>query len=83
MKNPLKALEAVERLVGGGLGMELEWYLYKPEVIKRKEDLHRMLKLASKVITEIYCIVHAENSHTCRHEAWEKIKYEILAKPEE
>lgn len=82
MRNPHKALEAIERLVGGDFGMEMEWYAH---FHAKDRDIHWLktnLRIASRLISEIYCISHAENSKGCKHEDWEKIKYDILAKEE-
>lgn len=39
MRNPHKALEAIERLVGGGFGMDMECFLAGMSPIKDKELL--------------------------------------------
>lgn len=82
MRNPHKALEAIERLVGGSFGMDMECFLAGMSKIPDKE-LRKNLKWAAEIITKIYCISHAENSRGCSHPNWEKIKFEILAREEE
>ena len=79
MRNPHKALEAIERLVGGDFGLDMEMVLYDKNA--RKNVISR-LKAAARVITDIYIIAHAENSKGCKHENWEEKKYKILAEPE-
>ena len=77
MKEPFKALQAIHRLVGGSFGMDMEYLLYKPP-----KKLDPKLKTAARIITDIYCIAHAEISR-CGHPEWEKIKDEIMKQPEE
>jgi hypothetical protein len=77
MKNPHKALEAIERLVGGDFGLDMEWYIHDDRV-KRKNK--RLLE-AAKIITEIYLIAHAEG-HCGGHTNWQDRKYEILQQPD-
>ncbi len=72
MKNPHRALEAIECLVGGDFALELEAFLYED---KRKD---KRLVRAAEIITTIYQISHSENSHSCKHENWENIKYKII-----
>lgn len=78
MKNPHKALEAIERLVGGDFGMDMEWYLIDDR-IKRK---NKRLVEAAKLIGLIYMIAHAEG-HCKGHPSWDEKKYEILKQKEE
>ena len=77
MKNSKDACRAIERLVGGSFGMDMEWILFD----KREKDLDPRLKSAARIITDIYMITHAENGK-CNHESWENLKYEILKQPE-
>lgn len=72
MKNPHRALEAIEVLVGNDFGMDMEWLLHD----KRKKKIDPRLLEAAEVITQIYRIAHAEGS--CYHEDWAKEKYKIL-----
>ena len=74
MKNPHKALEAIEMLVGGDFGMDMDFLLYDD----REKNLDPRLKKAAEVITKIYCIAHSETVHSCSHEEWEKIKYDVI-----
>lgn len=74
MKNKLKALEAIEILVGEDFGFEMENILYNKD-----KNIDPILKQAAKIITDIYCIAHSETKHHCQHPEWEKIKYKILA----
>lgn len=74
MKNPHKALEAIEILVGGSFGMDMDCYVYGMMKPKNTEDT---LMEAAKLITKIYMIAHAEVSRGCSHEDWEKIKYRV------
>ena len=71
-QNPHRALEAIERLVGGDFGLDVEWWLTDPK--KSKQD--KMKVEMAKLITQIYMIAHAEGK--CRHKDWELKKYEIL-----
>ena len=80
MKNPHKALEAIERLVGGGFGMDMEMLIYEAEKGKRKVE--PQLLEAAKIITEIYCIAHAEGTCGGGHTIWQQKKFDILATPE-
>lgn len=81
MKNPMKALEAIERIVGSDFGMDMEfYYMDKPEW--NKVQLKKNLRLAAKLITQIYRIAHADTLHACSHSNWEKEKYEILKQPD-
>ena len=80
MKNPIKALEAIERLVGDDFGLDMEWLLTEHSP-KRKIDPR--LQQAAKIIVDIYLIAHAEICYPCIHEKWENRKYEILKQPEE
>ena len=73
MKHPNKALEAIEILVSGDFGLDMEWLLHD----KRKK-VDPKLKQAAEIITKIYCIAHAETNHHCQHSDWEQIKYDIL-----
>jgi hypothetical protein len=75
MKNCYKALEAIEVLVGGDFGLEMEWLLYD----QREKDIDPRLKQAAKIITDIYMIAHADTIHPCKHQEWENKKYKILA----
>jgi hypothetical protein len=80
MKNPHKALEAIEYLVGGDFGIEMECYTYEMfETGKKwnKTQLKKNLRDAAKLITTIYQISHAEIS-TCNHTDWQKIKNNLL-----
>lgn len=77
MRNPYKALEAIERLVGGDFGLDMECLLND----KRKKKLDPRLKEAAEIINNIYCIAHAEVSEGCKHDGWEDIKDKILAEP--
>ncbi len=72
MKNPHKALEAIETLVGGDFGMDMEWLLNDTKKVDKR------LKQAAEVITKIYMIAHAETLHACSHPDWEDIKFKIL-----
>mgnify|MGYP001560779773 CR=1 FL=1 len=74
MKNPHRALDAIERLVGGDFGMDMEWLLHK------KEKVDPRLKTAAKIITDIYIIAHAEGQCGGGHPSWEDKKYKILKK---
>lgn len=69
--NPYKALEAIEVLVGGDFGLDMESILYE----KRKK-IDPKLKEAARLIGKIYQIAHSEGK--CRHEDWERLKYEVL-----
>jgi len=77
MKNPHKALQAIERLVGGDFGFDMECYLFDKRIKKKNKRLVE----AAKIITEIYCIAHSENAN-CGHENWEQKKYDILKQEE-
>lgn len=74
MKNPHKALKAIEMLVGSDLGMDLEWWLSDP---KRRTN-KRLLENAATVIGMIYKIAHSET--TCTHQDWEKEKDQVIKK---
>lgn len=76
-KNPYKALEAIEVLVGSDFGLDMEMYLVRPEKLD-KTQLKKRLRQAAKVITDIYIISHAEGSCTGGHDKWQEKKYEIL-----
>lgn len=76
MKNPIKALKAIELLAGGDFAQDLEWLTYREG---RKVD-KRILE-AAKILGNIYMIAHSEIS-TCRHESWEKIKLEVIKQNE-
>ena len=77
MTNPHKALEAIERLVGGDFGLDIEWWLTD----KRLKKKDKMKIEMAKMIGMIYMIAHSEGR--CRvHKDWENIKYKILAQPE-
>ena len=76
MKNPHKALEAIEILVGDDFGLEMECLLNKTK--KEKKTIDPRLLKAAEIIGKIYCIAHSETSHQCRHEDWENIKYDII-----
>lgn len=76
MRNPLDALRAIERLVGGDFGSDMEWLLIG------KEKVDTRLKQAAEIIGKIYLIAHSEVS-TCEHPDWEKVKYEVLADPKD
>ena len=78
MKNPKKALEAIEILVGGDMGFELENFLVDK---KTNVDRDSLLFQSAKIITEIYCIAHSEGE--CEHPDWEELKYKIIKKYEE
>ena len=80
MKNPHRALEAIERLVGGDFGMDMEWLLAEQEEGKVKDTDPRLLT-AAKIIGDIYIIAHAEGNCT-GHPSWEEKKDEVLAHPE-
>lgn len=77
MKNPHKALKAIEYLVGDDFGLDMEWLEYtdnKKEVnIVNKE---RLLLEAAKRIGKIYMIAHSEGD--CEHPSWEKVKDEVI-----
>lgn len=75
MKNPYKALEAIEAIVGSDFGLDMEYAAFME---KRPHNAISRLKSAGKAITKIYMIVHSETSHSCDHPDWEKIKYKIL-----
>ena len=79
MKNPYKAVKAIERLVEGDLGLDMERRVHD----EKEKKCDPRLKLAAKIITDIYKISHAEDKCLCSHKDWEKIKYEILNQPEE
>lgn len=72
MKDPNKALQAIEALTGGDFGMDMEYLLHDHGAIDSR------LITAAEIITKIYCIAHAETEHACSHRDWEKIKDEIL-----
>lgn len=72
MKNPHKALEAIEILVGGDFGLDVEWWATDKRIKKKDKMKIQMAKL----ITEIYKIAHAEGR--CEHKDWQQIKYEVL-----
>ena len=74
MKNPHKALEAIEVLVGGDFGMDMEFIATGQKVRRPISTLRK----AAKMITDIYMIAHAENNHACSHSNWEEIKYKII-----
>jgi hypothetical protein len=77
MKNAFKAIEAIEKLVGGDFGMDMEFYLYdRPKL--DKTQLKKRLRQAARLITDIYVIAHAESTCT-GHPSWQKKKYEVLA----
>jgi hypothetical protein len=78
MKNTYKALEAIEVLVGGDFGMDMEWLLYD----KREKKIDPRLIQSAEIISKIYQIVHSETIHSCQHPDWENIKYDILSKAE-
>jgi hypothetical protein len=75
-KNGYKALEAIEILVGEDFGLDMEYATLE----KNPRKLVSRLREAGKVITQIYQIVHAENSHACSHPSWERLKDQIIAK---
>ena len=79
MKNQYKALQAIERLVGGSFGLDMEWLLVEKQ---RGKEIDEKLLKAAEVITDIYMISHAENS-PCNHTDWQEKKYKILKFPEE
>lgn len=71
--NPYKALQAIEILVGGDLGTDIEWWLADKQ--KRKHD--KMKLEMAKLIGQIYKIAHSEGR--CRgHDDWEQIKHQIV-----
>jgi len=74
MKNPYKALEAIEILVGDDWGLDMEM------VITEKSPTNSVSRLreAGRIVSKIYQIAHAEGNHGCRHEDWENIKYDII-----
>lgn len=74
-KDRFIALQAIERLVGGDLGMEMEFLLTDERLDKTKID-PRLLD-AAKIITEVYCIAHSEVA-ACSHEDWEQKKFTIM-----
>ncbi len=75
MKHPNRAIEAIEILVGSDFGMDMELLLQDK---KKPKNIISNLRKAAQMITTIYCITHAENSNSCNHPDWEKIKYEII-----
>jgi hypothetical protein len=86
MKNPFKAVEAIERLTGGSFGMIIEELAAKDEkgkwVVKRPTRERKTLREMAALITDIYMISHAEGN--CKgHPSWEGKKYEILKREEE
>jgi len=74
MKNPHKALEAIEHITGSDWGMDMESVIHE----KNPRKLISRLREAGRIVSKIYQIAHAEGH--CHHEDWEKIKYEILSK---
>ena len=74
MRNPHKALQAIERLVGGNLGMDVEWRL-------ADKKFRGINKKMAEVIVDIYIISHAEGQCT-GHPSWENKKYDILKQDE-
>lgn len=76
MRNPHKALEAIEILTGGDLGLDLEFISTEKNLKKIKNPL-TTLRRAARLITEIYIIAHAEVSN-CKHHSWEEEKYKII-----
>ncbi len=86
MKNPYRALEAIERLVGSDFGFEMEWFASAGGNDGMDSNysvpaLRKTLKQAARMITDIYLIAHSETEHACRHEGWEQRKYDILSEP--
>lgn len=76
MRNKNKALEAINILVSSDLGFDAD--LIYHEMLKLTPKMKdRYILDFSKLITDIYKIAHAEIA-SCRHEDWEKIKYEII-----
>lgn len=75
-KNAFKAIEAIERLVGGDFGVDMEMYVAtKPKL--NKTQLKKQLRQAAKIITDIYIIAHSEGA--CPgHPEWQQKKYDIL-----
>lgn len=80
MKDPHKALEAIERIVGDDWGLDMEWVGCGLDK-KVRRPISRLREAGRKVIL-IYQIAHAEGSCT-GHPEWEDLKYEILTKAEE
>ncbi len=78
MKNSHKALEAIERLVGGDFGLDMEWYSTSTPKNRNKDPkwLQENLLEAAQLITKIYMIAHAEGN--CNHPEWEKEKFKVL-----
>ena len=73
MTSPLKALEAIEFLVSGDFGEEMELLLYD-----KKNNVDPILRQAAQIISDIYLIAHAETKHTCKHPDWKTKKSEVL-----
>lgn len=75
MKNPYKALQAIEVLVSSDFGFDMGALRYQ------KNEVGPTLLEAARVITKIYQIAHSEKtSGSCKHLDWEEIKYDILSK---
>jgi len=74
MRNPHEALRAIEVLVGGDFGLDME--MIATPIKKGGKKIDHRLKQAAELITTIYMIAHAENG--CKHPDWENKKYEIL-----
>ena len=79
MRNPHKAIEAIELLVGSDFGLDMEW-VSCPDLEKNPKRAVSRLRKAGEMITLIYQIVHSENNRGCRHTDWEDIKYDIIEK---
>lgn len=77
MKNPHKALQAIEYLSGDDFAMDLEWILAFPKSRKESEK-RKMFKEAAKRLMQIYTIAHSEGN--CYHDNWSKVKDEIITK---
>ena len=75
MKNAEKALEAIEILVGGDFGNDLELFTHKMKDIANPKNT---LRQAGLIFSQIYRIAHAETKHNCSHESWEEEKFAIL-----
>ena len=73
MKNPHEALRAIEVLVRGDFGLDMEFIASD---IGKGNKVSPKLRQAAQMITDIYMIAHAENG--CKHPDWENKKYEIL-----
>jgi hypothetical protein len=75
MKNPHRALEAINIITGGDFGLDVEWWLTD----KRIKHKDKMKMAMAELITKIYMIAHAEGKCNA-HNNWEQIKYDILKK---